>query len=172
MHDQDDPPVKIDRSEQPANELAALHAGEHLFRAQPWIGEIERPARPSADRYLSTTMGALAVVADLTPGDAEQPAPEGFAQRRRAVRSAAVRARPIAARGVVGTRVAGAAPWIEAVERVVRSDHDVLQDVVDIALCHPEPAERLPEERQAHSVHGLEAGPLWKRHVLKRLLHA
>ncbi|WP_338111441.1 hypothetical protein [Sorangium cellulosum] len=172
MHDQDEPPVNIDRSEQPADELAALLTGKQLLRAQPRVGEIERPARPSANRDLSTTVGALTVVANLSPGDAEQPAPEGVAERARGVRRAAARARSIVARGMAGARLVGTAPRIEAVERVVRGDHDVLQDVVDVALCHPEPAERLPKEGEAHSVHGLEAGPLWQRHVLKRLLHA
>ncbi|WP_437285308.1 hypothetical protein [Sorangium sp. So ce406] len=146
MHDQDDPPVKIDRSEQPADELAALLTGEHLLRAQRRVGEIERPARPSADRNLSTTVGAPTIMANLSPGDAEQPAPEGVAERVRGVRSAAARARSIVAQGMSGARLVGTAPWIEAVERVVRGDHDVLQDVVDVALSHPEPAERLPKE--------------------------
>ncbi|WP_437955402.1 hypothetical protein WME76_28280 [Sorangium sp. So ce119] len=85
-------------------------------------------------------------MANLSPGDAEQPAPEGVAERVRGVRTAAARARAIVAQGMFGARLVGTAPWIEAVERVVRSDHDVLQDVVDVALCHPEPAERLPKE--------------------------
>ena len=57
--------------------------------------------------------------------------------------------------------VGGGAAGLSGALMLARSKRSVL--VIDAGT---------PRNAPADGVHGLEAGPLWKRHVLKKLLHA
>src|SRR6185295_18659239 len=52
-------------------------------------------------------------------------------------------------------------PWVEAVEPPIGGEHDILQDVIEIAILHPQPAQRLAQEGQTGRVDNVEGGPRW-----------
>ncbi|XXS75553.1 hypothetical protein WMF43_18880 [Sorangium sp. So ce131] len=148
VHDEQDPPLGVERVEHLQRELHPLLRRELLLAARRGVDRLVLRHRLQAVQDLAAAVGAVQVMADLVQRDPGHPS--GF--------RAASLALPLPARrvdgggGLVLRRGPGG---VEAIQALVRREQDLLQHVVHVVLGHPQESQQAGEDLHCGSVNGI-----------------